>query len=191
MTSYEIITAVFAGSVSISTVFYVIYTKRLTEETIKLRKAQTEPKISIYIQPDEESMNMINLIIQNIGYGPAVDISLVIEPEFMVMGKDKLSDQNFFKKIVYLSPGQKIKAKIFSMFDYEKLKEKTYKVRGKYSNEIGNKYECDFSLDFSQYLGLRYSGERLNSAEETLKKELPKISSALGNIVHQIDEGKI
>jgi len=86
----------FSAVVAIATVIYAILTWKLVEETRKIRKIQTEPKISIDIQPKEDSIHFIDMIIQNIGLGPAYNIKFTINPDFEnIKG-------NFYLKSVFL-----------------------------------------------------------------------------------------
>jgi len=101
---------IFSFIVAISTVVYAILTWRLVSETRKMREAQTEPKIFITIQPREEWINFIDMIIQNIGLGPAYDIQFKVEPDFKITKSRSLSEIGFIKNgLKYLAPNQKIK----------------------------------------------------------------------------------
>ena len=60
------ITLIFTMVVALATVAYVVLTWSLVSETKKLREDQTEQKISAIIQPREEWLNFMDLIIQNI-----------------------------------------------------------------------------------------------------------------------------
>ena len=101
----EAITLIFSFVVTTSTVFYAILTWRLISETIKMRKAQTEPRISIYVQPCQVSMSFFDIVIKNIGLGPAYDVRFEILEEFDVKEGRKLSEIDFIKEgINYMPP---------------------------------------------------------------------------------------
>lgn len=86
-------TVIFSALVAIATLVYAILTWRLVSETRKMREAQTEPNISVTIQPREEWMNFVDLIIQNIGLGPAYNIKFEINPDFKTFTGKFLSEQ--------------------------------------------------------------------------------------------------
>ena len=48
---------IFTGAVAFATVAYVFLTWRLVSETQKLRRAQTEPRVSVYVELNEQAGN--------------------------------------------------------------------------------------------------------------------------------------
>ena len=100
---------IFSAVVAIATIVYAILTWRLVSETRKMREAQTEPKISATIQPREEWINFIDMVIQNIGLGPAYNIKFEINPDFEYIKGKFLSELGFMKNALkYLAPNQKL-----------------------------------------------------------------------------------
>jgi len=65
---------IFSFFVMVSTIIYAILTIILVNETRKMRKIQTEPKIQVILETFETSVNTIKLNIKNIGQGPALNI---------------------------------------------------------------------------------------------------------------------
>jgi len=76
------VTAISTVVLTIVTFVYVLLTRSISKETEIMRKTQTEPNISAIIQADERYINWINLIIQNIGLGPAYNIKFELNPDF-------------------------------------------------------------------------------------------------------------
>ncbi|MBI5778974.1 MAG: hypothetical protein HZA49_05915 [Planctomycetes bacterium] len=72
----------FSFLVSLATIVYAILTWRLVSETRKIREIQIDPKISINIQPKEEAKSFIEMVIKNIGLGPAYNISFELSNDF-------------------------------------------------------------------------------------------------------------
>lgn len=100
---------IFSAVVAIATVVYAFLTWRLVSETRKMREAQTEPKVSVTIQPREEWIKLIDMVIQNIGLGPAYNIKFEINPDFECMKGKFLSELGFMKNgLKYLAPNQKL-----------------------------------------------------------------------------------
>jgi hypothetical protein len=77
-----IISLVFAGVVAISTIIYALLTWKLVNETSKLREFQTEPRISLSVELDQNTVTLMDLTIENIGHGPAYTIAFEIFPDF-------------------------------------------------------------------------------------------------------------
>ena len=59
------VTAISTVVLTIVTFVYVLLTRSISKETEMMRKAQTAPNISVTIQSEEESINLIDLIKNN------------------------------------------------------------------------------------------------------------------------------
>lgn len=116
---------IFSAIVAFSTVIYAILTWKLVSETRKMRKVQTEPKVSVIIQPREEWINFIDMIIQNIGLGPAYNIKFEVNPDFEYAKGKFLSELGFMKNgLKYLAPNQKLQFFLTSMTENSEEKAK-------------------------------------------------------------------
>ncbi|RLJ09256.1 MAG: hypothetical protein DRP13_00590 [Candidatus Aenigmatarchaeota archaeon] len=177
-------TVLFSGIVALATVVYAILTWKLVSETKELREAQTEPRISVIYQPREEWINFIDLVIKNIGLGPAYDIKFEITPDFEYRKGHFLSELNFMKKgIKYLAPNQRIQFFLTSMVeDFENKIKKPFTIKVIYKNKFGKKYSESFVIDFSELVGLGQLGE----------PPLHKIAKNIENIqrdIHHLSTG--
>lgn len=152
---------IFAAVVAISTVVYAILTRRLVYETREMREAQTEPNISVVVRPREEWINFMDMIIQNLGYGPAYNISFDVSPDFECRKGEYLSQLGFMKSgLKYLAPNQKMQFFLTSMVeDSEQKAKKSFEIRVEYQNRVGKAYAERFMIDFSEYIGLLQLGE--------------------------------
>jgi hypothetical protein len=164
------ITVVFSAVVAIATVVYAILTWKLVSETIKMREAQTEPKISATIQADERYINWINLIIQNIGQGPAYNVKFELNPDFEdknipdVENIDetfKLSEVGFIKNgLPYFAPDQRIQLFLTNLAeDFKKKLETPFEIKIIYENSIHKLYSDLYMIDFSQQRRLNQVGK--------------------------------
>lgn len=154
------ITLIFTAAVAIATVVYAIFTWKLVSETRMMRKVQTEPKISAIIQPKDYWINFIDLIIQNIGLGPAYNIQFDIVIDFEDRNL-KLSEIGFIKQgLRYLAPNQKIQFFLTNLTEnYEVKIKKPFEIRITYENSIHKLYSDIYTLDFSQFTGTSHLGE--------------------------------
>lgn len=202
---------IFSAAVAIATVVYAILTWRLVKETRRMREAQTEPLVSINVQPHEGYIMLIDMNIQNIGLGPAYDLTFQIDPDFECKKDTLLSELSMMTNgIKYLPPGQKIRFHLTNLFqDFEKKMKTPFNIQVKYLNGIGKALHNTYLVDLSQFEGisqmprpplysicddikhLRTSIERLASGFKRLKvvvytqqdiqKELEKYTQETGN----------
>jgi hypothetical protein len=151
----------FALVVAGSTVFYVILTNSLVKETKKLREAQTQPKLSVTIKQREECASLIDLVIENIGAGPAYRIQFNVKSQFKADRGKLLSDLNLFRNgLSYLAPRQSVQFFLTSLF--ENFKEKIANpliLDVTYLDAANNKHTDSFQIDFSWLEGLIYLSE--------------------------------
>ncbi len=115
-------TLIFTAVVTLSTVVYAVLTAILVIETTRMRRAQTEPRLSAYFEPIEEFVNFGHLYIKNIGLGPAFDIRISIKSEGSITGsesllKDFIKVKAFEKGLNYLGPDQILRSGVTSMVE--------------------------------------------------------------------------
>lgn len=153
-------TVIFSAVVATATIVYAILTWRLVSETKKMRKVQTEPKISVIVQPKEEWIGFIDMIIQNIGLGPAYDIKFEIEPDYEKFDGKLLSEYGFIKNgLKYFGPNQKMQFFFTDLSEnYEEKRKHSFEIKVSYQNSVGNSYEDIYIIDFSQFDGLDQLG---------------------------------
>jgi len=154
------INLLFAGIVAISTLIYAILTWRLVDETKEMRKAQTDPSISVTIEPREEWISFIDMRIMNIGAGPAYNIKFKIEPDFENFKGNFLSQMKLMQGINYLAQSQKIQFFLTTLTENFAEKIKTpFTIKVTYENKIGATFTENFVIDFSQFEGMAQLGE--------------------------------
>ena len=153
------VTAISTVFLTIITFVYVLLTRSISKETEMMRKAQTAPNISVTIQSEEESINLIDLIIKNIGLGPAYNVKFEINPDFedrFLSGK--LSDIGFIKNgLPYFAPNQEFKILLTNITenDEEKLK-KAFEI------EQIKKNINHISTGFTKLKVIRYTKEDID-----------------------------
>ena len=178
---------IFSAVVAIATVVYAILTWRLVSETRKMREAQTEPKVSVTIQPREEWIKLIDMVIQNIGLGPAYNIKFEINPDFEYMKGKFLSELGFMKNgLKYLAPNQKLQF-FLTIENFEEKTKKSFEIRVTYQNSIGKTYKDVYTIDFSQLIGLSQLGEepplyKIAKNVEEIKKDIHHLSTGFHKI---------
>lgn len=180
----------FAGVVAASTVSYALLTWSLVAETKKMREAQTEPKIAVWFRPIEEAINFGLLYIQNIGLGPAFDISFEIKEETETPWGQRLikdfSEAQFLNTgLNYLGPGQELRSgsTSFSKSPEEEIKA-VLPVKIKYSGATKRKYEDVYQLEMTEFKGYsNFGGPPLYSIANNLRRiqeDIARISRKRG-----------
>ena len=109
----DALTVIFTAVVTLSTVVYAILTAILVSETRKMREVQTEPKIHITLESFVFAIHIIRLNIQNIGFGPASNLTFHLS---VIAGGDsaekllsEFTESNFFKTgLRHFGPGQNV-----------------------------------------------------------------------------------
>lgn len=157
----SVFTVIFSAVVAIATIVYAILTWRLVSETRKMREVQTEPKIAVIVQPREEWIGLIDMIIQNIGLGPAYDIKFEIKTNYEKYDGRCLSEYGFIRNgLKYFGPNQKLQFFLTSLTEkFEEKIKNSFEIKVTYKNYVGKIYEDIYVIDFSQFDGLNQLGE--------------------------------
>lgn len=173
----ELATLLFTGVVALSTLVYAFLTALLVFETRRLRRAQTDPKVTAFFEPIEEFVNFGHMYVENIGLGPAYDITFTLRPDGCVSGSEMLiadfSKTKFLERgVKYLGPGQKRRSGNTSFPDgYEKKIKAIVIVDISYRNATGREYQEECRLDFSELEGASQLGTpHLYSIAKSLEK---------------------
>ncbi len=85
-----------------TTIIYVFFAGKLTQETVKLREVETTPFISIYFDTTFSAASHSKIIIKNIGKSPAYNISFGIDDKYLEL----FNGYTFKDNISYFAPSQ-------------------------------------------------------------------------------------
>lgn len=175
----------FSLVVAAATVFYAFLTKRLVLETERMRRAQTEPSVSVRVEPHDDFLNIAILIVENVGAGPAYDLRLSASPDFEIKPGHKLSGMGLFKHgMRYLAPRQRVTLILSSMIDQTKEIEKAdgrfrFSVTATYRDVFGREHKETYPLDFLHFLGLTRVG---TPALRSIANDLEKIRTSVAHL---------
>ena len=100
----------------IVTIIYAYFSCKLTQETIRLRKVETSPFISIIFDISFDSISCSKIIIKNIGKVPAYDISFKIEEKYLQF----FNGYNFINIIEYFASQQEFSILASGFSDFKK-----------------------------------------------------------------------
>jgi len=73
------VTAIATVVLMLTTAYYAYVTRGLLKENQLLRKAGNEPRMVAFITPHKEITPIMDLVIQNVGTGPAYDVLLKLD----------------------------------------------------------------------------------------------------------------
>lgn len=191
-------TLIFTAVVTLSTVVYAVLTAILVIETRRMRRAQTEPRLSAYFAPIEEFVNFGHLYIKNIGLGPAFDIRISIKSEGSITGsesllKDFIKVKAFEKGLNYLGPDQILRSGFTSMVEnYQEKIKAILHVSLNYKVADGSKRNETFRVDFSEFEGFGSLGKphlySIAQSLEKIQKDINHLSTGFHKLkVHVFD----
>jgi hypothetical protein len=180
----KLVTLIFSGVVALSTLIYACLTWKLSSETIKMRKAHTEPNVSVHLEQNRASIHFLDLIVKNIGSGPAYDVTFEVLEEFDVPKEKKLSQIGFIQEgIRYMPPDYFVRCYFLGFLgNYDKIIDKNIKIRVSYKNANKENISEIINLNMSQFKGIQTLGE------DPLNK-IAKSIEAVGKDVHHIASG--
>ena len=188
----QLVTIIFSATVALSTVVYAVLTALLVKETRQMRRAQTEPKLVAFVEPREEFISFAHLYIQNVGSGPAFNITFELKCAAEDEGGNLLiSDFSGTKFLTtgidYIGPNQRIQSRYTSFTDdYEKKIKANLTVLVKYQSSTSKNYSESFSIDMSQFQGAGGLGTpHLYEIAQSLKKlqeDFRKVSTGFNRL---------
>lgn len=185
-----LVTLLFTGLVAISSGVYATLTWWLVSETRKMRKVHTEPRLSIIFSSHDTEPGIGRLRIQNIGLGPAYDISFSISAEeSSVAATELLGDfttARFLEKGVnYLAPNQSLYSGVTSFYqDNGQAKLKVVLlIKLNYYSTTRDEYKEPFRIDFSQLLG---TGNLGRPPLYLIADSIKNIEKSVGNIANNL-----
>jgi len=189
-------TLIFSFFVMLSTIIYAILTCILVDETRKMRKIQTEPRIQIILESFEQYVNEIKLNIKNIGQGPAYNI--VFRPSVIAGGENAEDILNKFSTVIafssglsYLGPSQYFNTDYYNVAKLAKSNE-LYSIKIginlQYKSITNRKYNETIIIDFKELEGT-YQLDKPYLF--TIAKLLGKIEKDIKDIVSKIKNNNI
>lgn len=169
-----------------ATVVLAYYTYMLYQESKQMRLARIRPEIALYITPQKQWINFINLTIKNIGPGTAYNVKFSVNPEFLYGFRDqnkRLADAPLIKKgLDYMAPNQDYSFLLFSVMDYKGESLPILDMTVFYENVLRENCRKDFHFDFSFFMDLGTESDyiyeisqrlqEIKSTMETISKKL-------------------
>ncbi|MDE2933842.1 MAG: hypothetical protein OXS47_08235 [Chloroflexota bacterium] len=158
---------------------------RLTQDNRTLRKAGTEPEVVAYLEPEQRSGILLDLVLENVGQGPACDVEYFVDadPEDFARHEVKYVPARTSRKIRSLLPQGERVARFMGVghrlySDDEQARLQPFGVSVWYSNLRGERFgPKEFALDVAEFGG----SVRFEPSEERLAKSLESIERHIGS----------
>lgn len=153
------VSLLFSLVVAAATVFYALLTRALVKETRRMREVQTEPSLSLSVEPSDHGVNFLNLVIRNVGQGSASAVALRAEPNFQRSKGQHIGDLGLFKYgLKHLAPGQRITVFLTSILDEvhgsgDDLSRLNFTIHASYQSSLGRTYSDSFPIHFESLEG--------------------------------------
>lgn len=174
---------------TITTIIYAWLTGILAIENRRLRKAGTEPQLIAYLFPDARHVNILYMVIANVGRGPAKDVSLEYEADVDDFRKHHIEHQPNVRRTVlaFLPQDEKLFhyfGNAIEMFDGGPPRD--FLVHLKYCDLNGNSYNGCFRASVADLEGFRRVGEppeyMAAEALKSIKEEISKWGSGFSRL---------
>ncbi|MBI1206503.1 MAG: hypothetical protein GC191_04345 [Azospirillum sp.] len=176
------------GALIIS-LFYAITTTKmakettaLRKETAELRKIETTPHIVVYIIFEPHRVTAFDIIISNVGRGPAYDINFnILCDESILRSKNvMIVDVELFRHVDFLPQGEKLRMFFGSAIEMlEQPKLEAFIIETSYRDKEGNKYEEKFNINISAFENVKVLTSSVESDISRTLKEIEKAIKAL------------
>ena len=150
---------VFTGVVALCTALYCALTGWLAWETRRMRRVQTEPRVSIHLEMNEQvGSGLMDLVIRNEGNGLAEDIQFQFEGDPTYFNSERPIDELSVIKsgLKHLGTGQSFKVHLGWLIGdrFTRAIEDPWTIGVCYRNSTGATVSDSFVVDFSQFSGL-------------------------------------
>jgi hypothetical protein len=177
--------------VASATLVYSLLTWKITNETKLMREVYTEPRISIYIEEDRNNDGFFDIIIKNIGLGPAFLITFTLKEGNAIDGVSLSSLRrlnSLANGIPYLGPNQEIRSNITYTHNNDAFYDTEFEVDSTYKSALKKEYNDTHVIKYSIFEGTT----RVHDTPiESITKSIKKISESIENIADGRKEIKV
>lgn len=147
----------------------------LIEEIKQVRKSESLPYVLVDIKPKEGQIQVLEVVIRNIGGGPAFNFNCKFTPDVLYREKPRItiSDLPIFKNLKVLPPKQEIKFFFAPALDYMKdiTKPKEFEVFVSYENIFKETHNDSFHIDLKVMNILLFTEEKgLNDVAKEVER---------------------
>lgn len=156
--------------------------QELVKETVRLRRLESDPDIGIYLEKHTDSTWVIDMIIKNVGRGPAYDVRFQADSNQELWSGYKLSEVWLIQNgLDYMAPGQTIRMTLGGFVELTKDPiQLVVNYRGGEKTSEPQTFSAPFALMVNQFRGMfEIMGE---SPEEQSSRALKEMAQAVQNV---------
>jgi hypothetical protein len=186
----DVLIVIFTGVVALSTLFYAGLTCWLVIETRRMRQVQTEPKVSVFVELNEYTRTGMDLVIRNVGQGPAYNIRFDFEGDPTILRDDPpLNELPIIRDgLGFLAPNSSFRFLLgfFTPNRYHQVIQNSWSFKVSYDNQGGQPHLETFNVDFSlfseHYLAGRSPLPRIEEHLRNLQKDINNLLTGSNKI---------
>ena len=142
-----------------ATIVMAIATWRLASETRKSREDSQKPKLSVKLKTDKEAREFVELVIANLGKGPAFNVGFRLVGDEADLDTHNVLTRGPSVPIGFFGPGE---SETYTLNSMRTLSQdppiKPFSVHIDYVDLNGNQIQEDVELDAHQFEGLYGTG---------------------------------
>lgn len=178
---------VFSFVVALSTLVYALLTWILVSETRRMRRAQTEAKVTVQVVRHPDTMGFVDILFRNEGTGPARDIHFDARLENPGVGDASLvevikSIGFVHKGLDYLSAGAEHRSFFAALReDFEQKMATAIRVDVRYRVATGAELKDSYLLDLSVFRNMSRLGDpplaSMASSMKSLQKDVHDLAT--------------
>ena len=183
---------VFSGTVAFSTVVYVVFTGLLMWETRKLRRVQTEPRVTVRVDDGRPGQFGYDLVVSNEGAGAAKNVTFKFEGDASYFRKSwagkappPVDELPLIKDgTSHMSTNVEMRFHIGSPTpdEFERACKQPWVFKTRYEGFDGSEHSAEFTIDFTHFRGTFFDRDEMSDIARHLKdieRQLRKITQHL------------
>jgi len=148
---------------------------RLVEEIERVRKSECIPYVVVDIKPKEGQVQVLEVVIRNLGGGPAFNFNCKFTPDVLYRENPKItiSDLPIFKGLKVIPPKEEIKFFFASALEYMKdaSKPKEFEVFLSYEDSFGQMHDDSLHINLKVRNILLFTEEKgLNDVAKEVER---------------------
>lgn len=176
------ITALLTLVLAVATIAYVRLTAGLLRENIAIREAASRPNLWITTIVHEAHINLISLVIENGGNGPALHAMFTVRQPVVRRGVVDLKTIGMFREgIKNLGPHQRVETFLANAIgNLDLLKKEPLVIHVSYQDQFAKRYTQEFAIDFREMEGIRRVGE---PPLYTIAKAAKELQSSIDHLI--------
>jgi hypothetical protein len=176
------VTALLTLVLAVATIVYVRLTAGLLRENIAIREAATRPVLWITTTVHEAHINLINLVIENAGNGPALHVRFSVRQPVVRQGVVDLKTIGMFREgIRNLGAHQRVETFLANAIgNLDLLKKEPLVITVSYQDQFAKQYAQEFVIDFREMEGIHRVGE---PPLYTIAKAAKELQSSIDRLV--------